>query len=203
MKKIIALMLTLMLCAFAFVACQQEPAGNGLDAAGDYLFSLYKDDKAVTPSDYDVVGLIKIGDVTYNVEWSVNADGITVKESSKAGFFTIDVDEKTATEINYTLTATVKAADGSSVQKTFDRTVPAYKLMSYAEYAAAADDTTVAVKGIIVGIFSKSNGSSANGLYLQDENGEGGYYVSTSALETIIENCNKFFNQEDIAKPKY
>ena len=34
-------------------------------------------------------------------------------------------------------------------------------------------------------------------------NGEGGYYVSTSALETIIENCNKFFNQEDIAKPNY
>ena len=29
-------------------------------------------------------------------------------------------------------------------------------------------------------------------------NGEGGYYVSTSALQKILENCNKFFNKEDI-----
>ena len=177
MKKIIALIMTLLLCAFAFAACNTAPVEDaGLTAAGDYLFSLYKDDKVETPNDYDVVGLIKIGDATYNVEWSSNVDSVKIKASEKTGFFTVDVDEKTATEISYTLTATIKAGD-LSISKSFDRKVPAYKLMSYAEYAAAADDTNVSVEGIVVGIISKSTGSSANGLYLQDLNGDGGYYV--------------------------
>ena len=29
-------------------------------------------------------------------------------------------------------------------------------------------------------------------------NGEGGYYVSTSAVQRIFDNCAKFFNCEDI-----
>ena len=179
MKKLVAIIMLLALCLSVFAGCNNEkPADTDLTSAGDYLFGLYKDDKELTPSDYDVAGKIKVGSTTFDVEWTVDVtEGVTIKESSKQGFFTVDVDEKTPTEISYTLTATIKDADGNTVTKTFKRKVPAYKVFTYAEYAAAADDSAVVVKGIVTGIFSKSNGSSANGLYIQDLKEEGGYYV--------------------------
>ena len=181
MKKFLTILLLLTLCVAVFASCgDNTPAGgeSGLTEAGDYLFSLYKNDSEVTPSDYEVVGKVMVGTTAYTVEWTVDvAEGVTIKESSNAGFFIVDVNEKTPTEITYTLTATIKSADGASVQKTFTRKIPAYKVFTYAEYAAAEDDTALVVEGIVTGIFSKSNGSSANGLYMQDLNNEGGYYV--------------------------
>ena len=97
-----------------------------------------------------------------------NADGITV---------TVDVPEKATAEVTYDLTATITDEAGNSVSATFTHKVPPYAVMSYAEYAAAADDTSLVVSGVISGIFSKTNGSSGNGMYIQDVNGEGGYYV--------------------------
>ena len=181
MKKFLTILLLLTLCVAVFASCgDNKPAGSdsGLTEAGDYLFSLYKNDSEVTPSDFEVVGKVMVGTTAYTVEWSVDvAEGVTIKESSNAGFFIVDVNEKTPTEIAYTLTATIKSADGKTVQKSFSRKIPAYKVFTYAEYAAAADDTALVVEGIVTGIFSKSNGSSANGLYMQDLNNEGGYYV--------------------------
>ena len=174
MKKIIALLMVLALCVTAFASCG---ADAGLTDAGEYLYSLYKDDAVETPSDFDVVGKVMIDGVAYTVTWTADAEGITIKDSEKAGFVTIDVNEKTETAINYTLTATIANEKGKSVEKTFSRTVPAYQVFTYAEYAAAEDDSVVAVKGIVTGIFSKSNGSSGNGIYIQDLNNEGGYYV--------------------------
>ena len=179
MKKLVSILLLLALCVTAFAACGEDKQNDtSLTEAGDYLFGLYKDEATVTPSDYDVVGKVMVGDVAFTVEWTVDvAAGVTIKESSKAGFITIDVDEKTPNEIAYVLTATIKSESGETVQKTFNRTIPAYNVFSYAEYAAAEDDSALVVDGIVIGIFSKSNGSSANGLYLQDANNEGGYYV--------------------------
>jgi len=181
MKKFIALLMSLLLCVSLFAACAQEDAG--LAAAGDYLFSLYKDEAETTASDFDVVGQVMIEGVAYPVEWTVDTENVTIKDSDKAGFKTVDVNEKTEVEVSYTLTATVKNEDGQSVVKTFARKIPAYKVFSYAEYAAAEDDSTVVVKGIVIGIISKSAGSSSNSLYLQDENNEGGYYVYNLAEE--------------------
>jgi len=176
MKKLFAILMALALCLPLLAAC--GGTGSDLESAGDYLFSLYKDDPEMTPSDFDVVGKVMVNDVAYQVTWTVDvADGISIKESDKAGFITIDVNEKTDAEIAYTLTATVADASGKTVTKTFSRKVPAYKVFSYAEYASAADGDTVVVKGTVIGIFSKSNGSSGNGIYMQDANNEGGYYV--------------------------
>ena len=181
MKKLVSILLLLALCVTAFAACgedNKQDTGASLTEAGEYLFSLYKDEATVTPSDYDVVGKVMVGDVAFTVEWTVDvAEGVTIKESSKAGFITIDVNEKTPNEIAYVLTATIKSASGETIQKTFKRTIPAYNVFSYAQYAAAEDDAALVVEGIVIGIFSKSNGSNANGLYLQDANNEGGYYV--------------------------
>ena len=187
MKKLIAIFMCLVLCLSMFAACdkqeggeeQQDAAtGDNLKLAGDYLFSLYKDDSEATPSDFDVVGRVMVDGVAYTVDWTVDvSEGVTIKASEKSGFFTVDVDEKTANEITYTLTATVKSESGETVQKTFTRKVPAYKEFGYADYAAAENGAVVAVKGIVTGIFSKTNGSSGNGIYIQDMKSEGGYYV--------------------------
>ncbi|MBO7176781.1 MAG: hypothetical protein J6W14_05350 [Clostridia bacterium] len=187
MKKLIAIFMCLVLCLSMFAACdkqeggeeqQDATTGDNLKLAGDYLFSLYKDDSEATPSDFDVVGRVMVDGVAYTVDWTVDvSEGVTIKASEKSGFFTVDVDEKTANEITYTLTATVKSESGETVQKTFTRKVPAYKEFGYADYAAAENGAVVAVKGIVTGIFSKTNGSSGNGVYIQDMKNEGGYYV--------------------------
>ncbi len=179
MKKLVSILVLLALCVTVFAACgENKQDDTSLTEAGEYLFGLYKDEATVTPSDYDVVGKVMVGDVAFTVEWTVDvAEGVTIKESSKAGFITIDVNEKTPNEIAYVLTATIKSESGATVQKTFNRTIPAYNVFSYAQYAAAEDDSALVVEGIVIGIFSKSNGSSSNGLYLQDANNEGGYYV--------------------------
>ena len=183
MKKLIALFMCLTLCLSMFAACGKQgddvaEQGDDLAFAGDYLFSLYKDDSEQTPSDFDVVGRVMVDGVAYAVEWAVDVtDGVTIKASEKNGFFTIDVNEKTETEITYKLTATIKSESGETVQKTFTRKVPAYKEFGYADYAAAENGAVVAIKGIVTGIFSKTNGSSGNGIYIQDMKSEGGYYV--------------------------
>ena len=59
MKKIIALLMVLALCVTAFVSC----GDTGLTDAGEYLYSLYKDDATETPSDFDVVGKVMIDGV--------------------------------------------------------------------------------------------------------------------------------------------
>ena len=175
MKKLLAFLLVAILCLGIFTACGKEDAG--LAKAAEYIDTLYKNKAEATPNDYDVVGKVVVDGTTYTVTWTVDAAGVTVKESSKAGFYTIDVDSKTLTEIAYTLKATISNANGDTVTKEYARKVPAYKTMSYAEYAAAKDDDTVIVSGIITGIFSKTNGSSANGMYVQDLNNDGGYYI--------------------------
>ena len=186
MKKLIALFMCLTLCLSMFAACGKQEGGeeqgtnaaDNLVSAGAYLFSLYKDDAELTPSDYDVVGRVMVDGVAYTVEWTVNVtDGVVIKESEKSGFFTVDINEKSETEIAYTLTATIKSENGETVQKNFSRKVPAYKEFGYADYAAAENGAVVAVKGIVTGIFSKTNGSSGNGVYIQDMKNEGGYYV--------------------------
>ncbi len=176
MKKFVSILVVLVLCLAVFAACDKQD--TSLTEAGEYLFSLYKDDSKVTPSDFDVVGKVVVGDKTFTVDWTVDkTDSVTIKASEDAGMITIDINEKTPTEVTYVLTATVKSESGATVTKTFERTIPAYSVLTYAQYAAAEKGTAVVVEGIVSGIFSKSNGSSANGLYLQDANGDGGYYV--------------------------
>lgn len=188
MKKILTLLIVLALCLTAFIACNKDEAPS-IEEAGTYLFNLYKDDSTVTNSDYDVAGQVILnGTDKFTVEWTVDdTANVTIRESSKSGFYTIDINEKTPTEVTYTLTATIKGADGKTVTKTFTRTIPAYKLFSYAEYAAAADDDAIVVEGVVIGIVAKSTGSSANSLYLQDANNDGGYYVYNLTEDPITD----------------
>lgn len=177
MKKILVLIMALVLCLSAFTSCSQ-PKNEDLEAAADYVFQMYKDEAETTPKDYDVIGKAPVGDKFYEVTWSVDVtEGVKVKESTKEGFYTIDVDEKSAKEIPYKLTATIKDEDGNTATKEFARKVPAYKVNSYEDYVAAKDDAPITVTGIITGIMAKSDGDKENSVFVQDANNAGGYYL--------------------------
>ena len=133
MKKIFVALLALIMCLGCFTACDlfggNEPATEGaatLAEAVQYLRSIYKDSAKETPADYDVVGKVVIGDTTFTVTWATNNESITVKESSKAGFYTIDLPAKNETPVDYVLTATISDANGASESISFERALPVY-----------------------------------------------------------------------------
>ena len=94
MKKLVSILVLLALCVTMFAACTPDEATDaGLTRAGEYLFSLYKDNSAETAADYDVVAKVMIDGTAYTVTWTVDvASGVSIKESSKVGFYTVDVD---------------------------------------------------------------------------------------------------------------
>lgn len=129
MKKIFVLIMALVMCLGCLAACgpgNQNAEGASLSEAVDYLRGIYKDNAKETPADYDVVGKIVIGDVTFAVTWTTDNASIAIKESDKSGFYTVDLPSKNDTAVAYKLTATVADAEGNTEQVTFDRTLPVY-----------------------------------------------------------------------------
>ena len=106
MKRILVLMMAVLMCLGCLAACSgntTEPAGS-LDEAVEYLNGMYKADNGKeTPNDYDMPAKVIIGDVTYTVTWSTDNAAIVVKESAKAGFYTIDLPAKNDTAVTYKL----------------------------------------------------------------------------------------------------
>ncbi len=185
MKKLLSYVLVLLLCLTAVCACKQKEDEN-LTAAKNYLSGLYKDKAETTPSDYDVVGVVMVGTTKYDVEWSVDVtEGIKIVDNDT--MVTIDVDEKSPSEVKYKLTATVKNEKGQTSSVTFNRILPAFKESGFSDYAGAEDGANVVVKGIISGIIAKSKGNSSNCLYIQSMNGDGGYYVYGLATDPVTD----------------
>ena len=185
MKKIITCILILAMCMSAFCACTQDggSSSDALTSAKDYLYAMYKNDAVDTPSDYTLVSVINIGGVSYDVTWTVDvAEGVAIS-APDGGKVTVDVNEKTEADIAYVLTAVITDANGKTESVTFNHRVPAFKELSWAEYVAAEDDSTVVVKGIVTGIMAKSKGNTSNCLYLQDS--DGGYYVYNMEADPV------------------
>ena len=181
MKKIAALVLALAFVVVILASCNpiDLDAIKKIDNAFDYVVAMYKDKPEETPSDYDVIGVVTVDGEQFPIKWEVsvtegNADGVKVVPSEDGKKVTIDVDEKTSTDIVYTLKFTVEK-DGNSSSSEFTHKVPAFKVLSHAEYVAAAEGDTVIVRGIVTGIIAKSLGDSYNCLYFSDA--VGGYYA--------------------------
>ena len=188
MKKAFLYSLVAVLCLLTVVGCStsnntaSEP--SGLSKAKSYLYAMYKDKAVATASDYTVVDTVMINGVSYSVEWSSDVDASAVSFiPGDKHMVTVDVNEKSPVDVSYTLTATLSDSEGNTETVSFPHTIPAFKESSWAEYKAAADDSTLVVKGIVTGIMSKTKGNSSNCLYLQD--GDGGYYVYAMAADPI------------------
>ena len=188
MKKAFLYSLVAVLCLLTVVGCStsnntaSEP--SGLSKAKSYLYAMYKDKAVATASDYTVVDTVMINGVSYSVEWSSDVDASSVSfVPGDKHMVTVDVNEKTPVDVAYTLTATLSDSVGNTETVSFPHTIPAFKESSWAEYKAAADDSTLVVKGVVTGIMSKTKGNSSNCLYIQD--GDGGYYVYAMAADPI------------------
>lgn len=135
MKKILTLLLVIALALGTFTGCDMikgligggdnnEVTGPTLDEAKTYLFNIYKDSAAAPVVDYDLVAKVIIDGTSFAVTWTVNNDAITIKESNKANFWTVDLPSKNDAEVAYVLTATITDAEGATVQLTFNKTLP-------------------------------------------------------------------------------
>ena len=187
MKKAFLYSLVAVLCLLAVVGCSTSSKSTeptGLSKAKSYLYAMYKDKAVATASDYTVVDTVMINGVSYSVEWSSDVDASAVSFiPGDKHMVTVDVNEKTPVDVAYTLIATLSDSEGNTETVSFPHTIPAFKESSWAEYKAAADDSTLVVKGVVTGIMSKTKGNSSNCLYIQD--GDGGYYVYAMAADPI------------------
>ena len=139
MKRIISIILVAVLCIGVLTGCQVldqvkdliglgQPdvvAGPSVDDAAEYLHKIYKDKKAETAKDFDVVGVVVLEGVKFPVTWTCDDDSIVIRESTKTGYLTVDLPDVNDTAFDYTLTATVSDAEGNKASKSYTFTVPA------------------------------------------------------------------------------
>ena len=180
MKKILALILVAVLCLGMLASCVKPgpdggqdqgntPAGPSIEDAASYLHKIYKDKKETTMADFDVVAQVSINGVIFPVTWTCDNAAISIRESTKTGFYTVDLPDMITEEIVYTLTATISDANGNSTQK------------SYTFKAPVVDNsgvTSTPVEGVAYKLFLLQGGENRR------------YY----ALGTTQNNENKFIN---------
>lgn len=175
MKKIKFLSLMLVaLMLFLFVGCGESTPEN-LKKAKDYVHSMYKDDAEATTGDYELVSKAVSNGETFEIVWTVKVtegkeSDVTVSKNEK-GRTVIGVNKYTETEVKYTLTFTIKDSKGNALSQSYDKNIPAFKLTSWAEYAAAAEDELVNVKGVVTAFGGKASSVT---VYFEDE--DGAYY---------------------------
>ena len=169
MKKLLALFLALIMCMGVLVACggndgkettntddaTEAPATEApatLAEAKEYLDSMMKDKKGkAIPNDYDVLGVLTLGTTKFEVTWTVNNENIKVVASSKANFWTIDLPDTNVVEVEYTLTATIKATDGSTVQTSYAIKLPAVDNAGIVTELAADVEYKIFMKQVSLG----------------------------------------------------
>ena len=165
MKKILCLLLALILCVSVFAACdsgkkppEETTAGgeNGITAeqalanATAHVKNMYKSwyTDNETATDFEVVSSVKVAGVDYSVTWTVDNEAVKVEVSD--GKVVINVNEESATDVEYNLTAVVSAADGTKGEAlTFKLKVPGANLVSIPDALKAEDGTFVTVKGTV------------------------------------------------------
>ena len=156
-----------------------------LENAAEYVRQLYKD-TTVTAADYTLISNVKVGGVNYAVTWAVNTDKVTLTVGED-GTVSVDVPDEAYEDIAYVLTATVADAEGNTVTKEFNRTVPKFKVTTWAEYQAAKEGDNLIIQGIVVAINSKAAGNTRNHLFLLDESGFGGYYSYQMDVDPVAD----------------
>ena len=156
MKKIIAYLLVALMCVSGLAACGNDKVSEELQAAVDYIYAMYKDAGTVTATDFERTTQVMIGGVAYPVEWTADTDKVTITVDGNVA--KIDVDEKSPEEVQYTLTATVKDADGKTAKKEFKYSVPKYEGLekivkdAYALESGATLEGTFTLEGVIVSV---------------------------------------------------
>ena len=141
MKKIIALLMAIALCMTMLWGAAVAEDENLASAKGllDFWYKNKSRDKlTVTAEDYEVPAQLMIDGVVYPVTWKTDVDTIQIEEAENSKYL-VKLDQNNAKDLTYTLTATVTAPDGSTLDVSYQRVMPAMAAeMSYAQIVAAA-----------------------------------------------------------------
>ena len=176
MKKFTKFLLALLVFALAFVVFGCKPKDTDTDkdkdkdqvpaelkAAIDYVDGLYRNMETKTSSDYKLIAKSTGLDVVWTVTVTKGQAGdVVVTLNDEGTQYTVDVNEKTETEVTYTLKATITNADGKSVSKEYTLTIPAFKELTYAEYIAAKVGDNVVIKGVVTAVIAGLVGCSCH-----------------------------------------
>ena len=153
MKKLTAWALLLAMMVAVFAGCSTteeppettaapvtEPAVSGLEDAAAYVKTIYKGtDDLITGKDYEVVGVVPVGSEKYEITWTVDvAEDLVAIVPNENGMVTIDVNEDSAEEVPYVLTATL--TDGENTESlSWTRVLPAAMNVDGLTYAEIVD----------------------------------------------------------------
>lgn len=183
MKKLLTLLFALV-AAMSVIGAGCTIAGSStnpedLENAKVYLEQLYKNQSETTASDYTLHAQVNVGGIMYKVVWtSSDTENVVIgTEVDDNGKIAVDINEETSVEIHYVLTARIYDANQNYLETSFNRVIPAYSLTSWEDYLAAEDGATLTIKGIVTSIWGKSLGNTYNGMYVQDLENKGGYYI--------------------------
>ena len=158
MKKLTAWALLLAMCVAIFAGCSNEKtaettapapvetqapteAVSGLKDAVAYVKTIYKNAADITAKDYEVISVVPMGTEKFDIAWSVDvAEDVVAVVTGENGMTLIDVNENSAEEVAYVLTATL--TDGKDTETlSWNHTLPAAMNvdgMTYAEIVAMA-----------------------------------------------------------------
>ncbi len=147
MKKVLACILALVMCLGIFAGCNtQTPAptsaptqadpepslsstdssAEDLKSAAAYVKAIYKEAAVSTPTDYQRISVVRVGDVEYLVAWTADVGEDVVKAVPNGdGTVTIVIGTAIEGETPYVLTATVTNAEGASESVSFNYYIPA------------------------------------------------------------------------------
>ena len=116
MKKLIALALAVLMIFTCFVGCKEKGNDNLANAVA-YLENMYQTGKKDEPmklnADKEVLSVVTIEGVSYNVEWAVTvtegaSDAVKIAEAKTENCVKIDIPDMPDADILFTATATVK-----------------------------------------------------------------------------------------------
>ena len=115
MKRIIALALCVLMLLTCMVGCKKN--NSDLVNAKDYIVNMYqtgsKDEPMLLGVDKEVLTVVTVDSVAYNVEWAVSitqgaADSVKISESETENTVLIDIPDLPEEDILFTAIATVK-----------------------------------------------------------------------------------------------
>ena len=155
MKKLTVWALLLALTVAMLAGCSNTPAEttapvetqapteavSGLNDAVAYVKTIYKNAADITAKDYEVISVVPMGTEKYEITWTVDvAEDVVAVVAGENGMTLIDVNDNSAEEVAYVLTATL--TDGTDTQTlSWNHTLPAAMNvdgLTYAEIVAMA-----------------------------------------------------------------
>ena len=145
MKRLIAIALLLAMMLTLFAGCNssapqetEAPATEAVDtaaleAAAEYLKTIYKEVEESTPIDFQRVAAVRVGLESFDITWSTNVAEDLVKIVEGNGMVTIDVNEENPEDVPYVLTATISDAAGNTKELSWNHFLPAAIIGDFSE----------------------------------------------------------------------